>query len=97
MGTGLDALRAVSSQARTTRGIGDAWAHLLIARGAAEALVEQGPCFEWDWAATSVIVTEAGGQVSDLDGGPPRDGGHLLVSNAKVDHDIRTALRAGRS
>jgi histidinol-phosphatase len=96
-GTGLDALHALSDRARTTRGIGDAWAHLLIARGAAEALVEQGPCFEWDWAATSVIVTEAGGHVSDLDGGAPYDGGHLLVSNGRVDDDIRTALRAGRS
>jgi histidinol-phosphatase len=96
-GTGLDALRVVCEQARTTRGIGDAWAHLLIARGAAEALVEQGPCFEWDWAATSVIVAEAGGLVGDLDGGPPNDGGHLLVSNARVDDDIRSALRVARS
>ena len=96
-GSGLDALRAVSERARTTRGIGDAWAHLLIARGAAEALVEQGPCFEWDWAATSVIVTEAGGRLSDLDGGAPHDGGHLLVSNGRVDDDIRGALLGGGS
>ena len=60
-GTGVDALHRVVGGARASRGIGDGWAHLLVARGAAEALVEQGPCFEWDWAATSVIVEEAGG------------------------------------
>jgi fructose-1,6-bisphosphatase/inositol monophosphatase family enzyme len=62
---------------------------LLVARGAAEALVEQGPCFEWDWAATSVIVEEAGGHVTRLEGGPPVDGGHLLVTNGHIDAEIR--------
>jgi histidinol-phosphatase len=91
-GTGVDALLRVAELARATRGIGDAWAHLLIARGSAEALVEQGPCFEWDWAATSVIVSEAGGRLSNLEGGPPTDGGHLLVSNGLVDDEIRRVL-----
>jgi histidinol-phosphatase len=91
-GTGVDALHRVVGGARATRGIGDGWAHLLVARGAAEALVEQGPCFEWDWAATSVIVEEAGGQVTRLEGGPPIDGGHLLVSNGRIDAEVRGAL-----
>lgn len=91
-GTGLDALRAVCDGARTTRGIADAWAHLLIARGAAEVLVEQGPCFEWDWAATSVIVAEAGGRLTDLDGGAPSDGAHLLVSNGLVADEVRGVI-----
>ncbi len=91
-GSGVDALHRVVGGARASRGIGDGWAHLLVARGAAEALVEQGPCFEWDWAATSVIVEEAGGQVTRLEGGPPVDGGHLLVSNGRIDAEVRDAL-----
>lgn len=91
-GTGVDALHRVVGGARATRGIGDGWAHLLVARGAAEALVEQGPCFEWDWAATRVIVEEAGGQVTRLEGGQPVDGGHLLVSNGRIDAEVRSAL-----
>jgi histidinol-phosphatase len=91
-GSGVDALHRVVSSARISRGIGDAWAHLLVARGAAEALVEQGPCFEWDWAATSVIVSEAGGRVNGLEGGPPQDGGHLLVSNGRVEDAVRSTL-----
>lgn len=94
-GTGIDALLGVIAGARTSRGIADGWAHLLIARGAAEVLVEQGPCFEWDWAATSVIVEEAGGQVTRLEGGPPVEGGHLLVTNGRIDSEVRAALADG--
>jgi histidinol-phosphatase len=91
-GTGVDALLRLTSAARGSRGIGDAWAHLLVARGAADALVEQGPCFEWDWAATSLIVTEAGGALSRLEGGAPTPGSHLLVSNGTFDPEIRRTL-----
>ena len=91
-GSGIDALIRISRTARGTRGIGDAWAHLLVARGAADALVEQGPCYEWDWAATSLIVAEAGGSLSRLEGGPPVSGCHLLVSNGSVDAETRLAL-----
>lgn len=91
-GSGIDALHRLAQHARGTRGIGDAWAHLLVARGAADALVEQGPCFPWDWTATSLIVSEAGGQLSQLTGGPPEPGCHLLVSNARFDASIRTSL-----
>lgn len=91
-GTGVEALHGVVGGARASRGIGDSWAQLLVARGAAEALVEQGPCFEWDWAASSIIVEEAGGQVSRLEGGRPVDGGHLLVSNGLIDEQVRRAM-----
>jgi len=91
-GTGVDPLVRLAGRCRGSRGIGDGWAHLLVARGAAEALVEQGPCFEWDWAATGLIVEEAGGRVSRLEGGRPRAGGHLLVTNARVDDQVRAEL-----
>lgn len=93
-GTGVDALLNLARRARGTRGIGDAWAHLLVARGAADALVEQGPCFEWDWAATSLIVEEAGGSLRELSGGAPVPGCHLLVSNGQLDAELRGALYA---
>lgn len=90
--TGLPAISRVTEGARVTRGIGDGWAHLLVARGAADALVEQGPCYEWDWSATSVIVHEAGGALTKLEGGPPTPGCHLLVSNGRLDSEIRKTL-----
>jgi len=81
---------------RGSRGMGDAWGHLLVARGAVEALVESAACFEWDWSATSVIVEEAGGSIRRRDGGPPVDGCKLLVTNGRVDDAVRAALD-GRS
>jgi histidinol-phosphatase len=84
-------LLRVVSHARHTRGLSDAWAQLLIAQGSAELLMEHEPCFEWDWAATGLIVTEAGGRLSTFAGEPPTPGRDLLVSNGLV-HD--EALRA---
>jgi histidinol-phosphatase len=91
-GTGTPALLALATASRATRGLSDAWAHLMVAQGSAELLVEQGPCFEWDWAATSLIVEEAGGQLTGLEGGPPTDGCHLLVSNGVADDEVRQVL-----
>ena len=65
-----------------------------MARGAADGLVECEPCFEWDWAATSVIVEEAGGRLSMPDGSAPVAGGTLVVSNGLV-HDEPLAALAG--
>jgi len=78
--------------ARGSRGMGDAWGHLLVARGAAEVVVESSACFEWDWAATSVIIEEAGGSVSRREGGPPTPGCRLLVSNGRIDGEVRAAF-----
>jgi fructose-1,6-bisphosphatase/inositol monophosphatase family enzyme len=55
-------------------------------------LVEQGPCFEWDWAATGLVVSEAGGTLTRLEGGPAVPGCHLLVSNGRVDDEVRRVL-----
>ena len=89
----LDGLVGLVAAARGTRGIAAAWAHLLIARGSAEVLVEAIPGFEWDWAATSLILEEAGGHVTALEGGEPYDGCQMLVTNRLVDDAVRQALR----
>jgi histidinol-phosphatase len=88
------ALERVVTHARGSRGIGDAWAHLMVARGSAEALLEAAPCYEWDWAATSVIVEEAGGAVTALDRASTYSGCRLLVTNARIDDELR-AVYAG--
>jgi histidinol-phosphatase len=87
-------LLRVASRARNTRGLSDAWAQLLVAQGSAELLMEHEPCFEWDFAATSVIVEEAGGRLSTFAGGPPASGRDLLVTNGLV-HDEALAAIAG--
>ena len=86
------ALRAVAGRARRTRGLSDAWAHLLVAQGSVEALLEHEPCQSWDWAATQVIVEEAGGRMSTLDGAVPAVGRDLLVSNGRVHDEVIAVL-----
>jgi histidinol-phosphatase len=68
---------------RRSRGFGDFWGHMLVARGAADLMME--PALRiWDWASISVIVEEAGGRVSTFEGQEPSDGSSILTSNGVV-------------
>lgn len=85
------ALKRLVTSARGSRGMADAWAHLMVARGSAEAIIEAAPCYEWDWAATSVILAEAGGRTSAVDEPAPYPGCRLLATNGRMDHELRAA------
>jgi histidinol-phosphatase len=50
-----------------TRGVGDAWQYMLVAEGIAEIGLDPEVSI-WDIAAVAVIVEEAGGRFTDLDG-----------------------------
>jgi len=67
------------------RGFGDFWGYALVAEGAAEAMVEVGP-HSWDLAAASVLVEEAGGRFTDLEGAPTIHSGNALATNGVL-HD----------
>lgn len=62
------------------RGLGDAYGHMLIASGRAEVMVEP-HLSVWDVAATSLVVSEAGGRLTDIDGTPSLRAGNAVVSN----------------
>jgi histidinol-phosphatase len=47
------------------RGLGDFWAHMLVAEGAAEVAVDAPGLAVWDTAAVAVIVEEAGGRFTE--------------------------------
>lgn len=59
------------------RGLGDFWIHMLVAEGAVDIAVEPRVA-PWDMAAVQVIVEEAGGRFTDLQGNPRYDGGSAL-------------------
>ncbi len=65
----LDALLQLENATRGHRGFGDAWAYHLLAQGKVDVVVESAIKI-WDVAAASLIVQEAGGQVTDLRGQP---------------------------
>jgi histidinol-phosphatase len=81
--------------ARRTRGLSDFWGHVLVARGSADALLEHEPCGVWDWAALRVVLEEAGGRMSTLDGEAPFDGCTLLSTNGVIHDEVLARLRAG--
>ncbi len=88
----LEGLVRLTTSARGSRGVADAWGHLLVARGSADVMVEASSCYEWDWAATSIILAEAGGAVSEVSGSELAPGCRLMASNGRLDVQVRSAL-----
>lgn len=62
-------LLALSRQAKWARGLGDFWIYHLVAEGKVDIMMEGSIKF-WDIAAAKVIVEEAGGTMTQLDGQP---------------------------
>lgn len=89
----LQRWRAVVGRSWRDRGFGDFWGHLLVAQGSAEAMLEHG-VHPWDLAAPAVVIAEAGGRMTDLDGRPSWSGPGVLTSNGLVHEELLAALAA---
>lgn len=76
-----------------SRGICDAYGHMLVASGRAEIVVEP-HLSVWDVAATSLIVEEAGGRFSALDGTPSIRAGNAVVTNGALHNDVLRRIAA---
>ena len=89
-GAGAAVLDVLGGCSRS-RGFGDFWGHTLVARGAGEAMIEP-ELNIWDYAAFQVVVEEAGGRVTQLDGSPTRDGGSVLSTNGALHEQLVARL-----
>ena len=76
------------------RGFGDFWGYALLAEGAAEAMVEV-DLSTWDAAAPTVLIEEAGGRVTDLDGRRAIDTRTFLATNGLLHDEVLGRLRGG--
>ncbi|MGN6128853.1 MAG: histidinol-phosphatase [Nocardioidaceae bacterium] len=86
----LDAFLALSRRCWRTRAYGDFWSYMLVAEGAVDVAAE--PDLElYDMAALDVIVREAGGMFTSLDGKPGPLGGNALATNGRL-HDQALAF-----
>ncbi len=75
------------------RAFGDFWQHCLVAEGAIDLAAE--PVVNpWDVAAVQVLVEQAGGRFTDLEGLPRYDGGTALSSNGLLHDAALTLLRS---
>jgi histidinol-phosphatase len=89
----LDGFLSLSQAVWRTRGFGDFWSHMLVAEGAADISAEPEVSL-WDLAALQVIVQEAGGRFTSLDGVATPDGGSVVCTNGHL-HDEALAHLAG--
>jgi histidinol-phosphatase len=91
---GIEAFyRELARAAWRVRGLGDFWGHMLVARGAAQVMVDP-EVRTWDTAAVEVIVREAGGAITQLDGSPLADGDSCLTTCGEPLHGLVMALAA---
>jgi histidinol-phosphatase len=69
-----------------TRAHGDFWSHMLVAEGAVDIAIEPVLAL-WDMAALDIIVREAGGRFTDLEGVDGSQGVGAVSTNAAL-HDL---------
>ena len=88
----LERLAALATSAQAARCYGDLAGCALVLQGQAEAWVEAGVQV-WDIAALQVLVEEAGGAFTDLDGKPTHVSGSCIASNGAVHAHVLRALQ----
>jgi histidinol-phosphatase len=85
--------RALVERAARVAAYGDFYSHIQVAEGGADIAAE--PVVNvWDLAALLVIVEEAGGRLTDLEGRRTAAGGNVLTTNGKLHDEALGALRA---
>jgi histidinol-phosphatase len=92
-GNRLEAFENLMRSAWRTRAHGDFWSHMLVAEGAVEVAAEPSLAL-WDMAALDIIVREAGGRFTNLDGVDGSLGGSGLSTNAALHNFVVDSLRA---
>jgi len=85
-------LMELAKEVRWARGIGDFWSYHLLAQGKLEIMIE--PVTKlWDIAAMAVIVNEAGGKLTQLNGNPITfSATTALATNGRIHDEIVARL-----
>ncbi len=91
----LEGLLSLCSKAWANRGFGDFWGYHLLAQGRVDIMLDAKTSI-WDIAAVSVIVEEAGGRVTDMDGLPIDPHSSSVVATNGLVHEEVLEILAGR-
>ncbi len=78
-----------------TRGYGDFWSYMMVAEGSVDICAEPELSL-WDMAAPSVVVREAGGRFTGLDGRPGPYGRDAAASNGLLHEELLSYLNRGQ-
>jgi histidinol-phosphatase len=81
----------LSAKTARQRGYGDFHGYCLIAQGSVEIMIDHG-VHAWDIAACKAIVEEAGGRMTDWQGGTSIDAPDVLATNGPLHDEVRAFL-----
>jgi len=85
-------MRRMADAARSSRSIGGFWQHMLVAEGAVEAAVDW-VSKPWDLAPLGLIVEEAGGKSTTIDGEHTIYKGRFVSTNGILHDQVLRLLR----
>jgi myo-inositol-1(or 4)-monophosphatase len=89
---------ALSRECRGVRCVGSpALCLAYVAAGRIDAFLERDATYAWDVGAGALLITEAGGRIEDLDGGPLNLGpglANVLASNGGIHAALAGIVRA---
>ncbi|HEU0192338.1 MAG TPA: histidinol-phosphatase [Mycobacterium sp.] len=74
------------------RSYGDFWHHCLLAEGAIDIAIEPAVSV-WDLAAVDILIREAGGTFTNLDGTPGPHGHSAIATNTLLHEQVLTKLQ----
>ncbi|MFB7722961.1 histidinol-phosphatase [Nocardia sp. NPDC056100] len=86
-------LIALTDEVWRTRGYGDFYGYTLLAEGAVDIVTEPELSL-WDMAALDILIREAGGTFTSLDGNPGPHGGSAVATNSHLQDQVLAALAA---
>jgi histidinol-phosphatase len=82
-----DAFLGLTRDVWRNRAYGDFWSYMLVAEGGVDIATEPEVALH-DLAAPSIVVTEAGGRFTDLDGTAGPAGGSAVATNALLHDEV---------
>ena len=88
----IDKMRRLLDTAKHGRSLGGFWQHMLVAEGATEAALDL-HSKAWDLAPLALIVEEAGGRSTDVNGKRTIYSGNLVSTNGKVHDEVLALLQ----
>jgi histidinol-phosphatase len=86
-----DTFLGLTREVWRTRAYGDFWSYMLVAEGAVDVAAEPEVAL-YDLAAPSIVVTEAGGRFTDLDGTDGPAGGSAVATNGHLHDEVVSRL-----
>lgn len=85
-------MRRLADAARSSRSMGGFWQHMLVAEGAIECAVDW-ISKPWDLSPLGIIVEEAGGKATTVDGERTIYKGRFVSTNGRVHEEVLSFFR----